>query len=316
MLKKVCVALCFFFLFSRVNLFSQEKPFYDYSLEANFSLQTGVVDELVYENEVLLSKLAWQHIITPMVNLTYNARFNSTFLKLQFQTAIPEKTGTMEDFDYLTPVDGIVSKYSKHDMDVAKSYFFKVQLSYDFKITDIYKLQPLLGATYQNQKFTAVDGYFQYSVGNGVWTPSLEKVALTGSIISYEQTILYPFIGIDNIFLTDSFFFTIHASYFPYVYVQSLDNHYLTGKQYYDDMRAGYGFLTGASFYIPFRKEDDYGLKIGLEYEFFEAYGLSASNTIGSKNNDFSLSHGVTSGTQSGLFRFSVGFVLRPNYWK
>ncbi len=316
MIKKIsALSLCVFLSFF-ISLFSQEKPVYHFNLETNLFLQTGTVDELVFEYGEQISKLVWQQFVTPGVNITYNASLNDALFKFQFQTAIPMQSGLMEDFDYLGADKDVVTLYSRHRLYVENSYFLKTHFGYDFEILPTYKLQPFLGITFQQRKFSGEDGYLQYPIPEGPVTEDTPKNELTGPAISYEQIILYPYVGLENVFLLESCILTLHASFFPYVYVDAMDNHYLRDPpiQFYDQMRGGYGLLVGTSFYMPFKQSSEYGLKVGFDYEFFEAYGITSTNNIGSKYSDFVVSQNASSGTRSNLYRLYIGFVINPNF--
>ncbi len=314
MKNNVHKCFCFMFFFSSAILFSQENSFYDFSLETNLLLQTGVVDELVFENNLPLSKLKWRQYVTPLVNITYNARLSSVFLKSQVTSAIPIKSGILEDFDYLSFSD-TVTHYSKHDLYVDKSFSFDVQVSYRFKLTQKINIHPLVGFTYQNRKFTARDGYLQYPNVGEPWSDTLPITPLSGSSISYEQTILSPYVGVENILIFNDLMVNAGLSFFPFVYVDALDNHYLRQVQFYDEMRGGYIFSLTTSLVMPI-SDTNYGLKFGLDYEYFRSTGKTGMNDLGVKQNDFILSQNSTAGTISNLFRVSVGFVLNPNFWK
>ncbi len=312
--KHFLIIVCTLSLFGII--FSSDAKIYDFSLETNFNAQMGVVNELVYkENGDVLSKLAWKQYITPQINLIYNARVNSVFFNAQLTSSIPLNSGIMEDFDYETSVKDAVTKYSIHDLTVDKSFAFKLHVAYRFNVTNSYKIQPLVGFSYQNRMFTAHDGYYQYAPDGQLWDESLSKVALTGAGISYEQTIMYPFVGFENIFYVKDVICNVSLSFFPYIFVDALDNHYLRTLQFYDKMRGGTVLNVGTSVYVPFKK-NDFGLKFGIGYEYFTSKGTSAYNNLGKENHDFITLSGSSSGTNSNLFKITVGFVLNPKFWK
>ena len=296
MLSRKNSLIFFFLLMKGIFLFADEESILDYSIITFFGIKNGSVNELVYENENQISKLVWDQSMSPQFGIDINFKIWRFFIKTQQINSIPIKSGYLEDFDYLTSNANEISHYSKHD-----SYLDK-----DFS------------ANYQNRKWSAQDGFLQYPLIEGnPWTGNEPKQSLTGTVISYEQSLWYPYFGLENIVhINSSLFLGILAFYYPYVSIDSLDSHFLRSKQFYDIMRDGSGVkIEGWLVIMPFKTQKSVGIKIAANYENFSSYGNSSTNNIGINNNKFIQSDIVSSGTKSTLFSYSLGFIFNPTIW-
>ncbi len=299
--------------FWTTSLFAQIYDFFSHNLETSFLIQNSTVEELVFEGDKQISKLVWQQYLDPSIRITYNARLQSLFLKAQYTSSIPIKSGILENYDYLSSTDAI-THYSNHNLYLDKNFSLQGQLGYMFNFVDVYALKPFVGFTYQNRKFSAQDGYLQYpEISGDEWNASLEKDSVTGVVILYEQAIMYPYVGIDNLFFVDTCMISVYATYLPYVYVDALDSHILRLTQFYDEMRGGYGFTVGTAVSFPLGEKSNIGLKVGFDYEYFNSYGTTSSNVIGINDAEFIVSDNATSGTKNSAYRFIFGVVINPN---
>ncbi|HTO16465.1 MAG TPA: omptin family outer membrane protease [Edaphocola sp.] len=319
MLSRKNSLIFFFLLMKGIFLFADEESILDYSIITFFGIKNGSVNELVYENENQISKLVWDQSMSPQFGIDINFKIWRFFIKTQQINSIPIKSGYLEDFDYLTSNANEISHYSKHDSYLDKDFSANAQISFKIKVNKkYYDIYPLIGVTYQNRKWSAQDGFLQYPLIEGnPWTGNEPKQSLTGTVISYEQSLWYPYFGLENIVhINSSLFLGILAFYYPYVSIDSLDSHFLRSKQFYDIMRDGSGVkIEGWLVIMPFKTQKSVGIKIAANYENFSSYGNSSTNNIGINNNKFIQSDIVSSGTKSTLFSYSLGFIFNPTIW-
>lgn len=241
-IKKIILSV-FLLVVLNCFLFSENSSIFGFSYETGVGLKTGSVEELVFEDEIQISKLLWKQQCVPQFNIECNIKFYSIFIRAKYSTVIPIKSGFLEDFDYLTQTENVISHYSMHDLYTDKDYSFSGQIGYNINIVrKKYQLLPFIGITYQNRKFTAQDGYLQYPVISGSnWTGDEVKTFLTGTVITYEQSIWYPYFGIENKISFGNCSVGLSISYYPYISVDSLDSHILRLAQFYDSMKGSWG---------------------------------------------------------------------------
>jgi outer membrane protease len=103
--------------------------------------------------------------------------------------------GRMEDYDFLIAGSNEVSHYSRHESYLDKDFTGTLALSYVIRL-GVWNLEPGIGFSYSNRKWSAQDGYVQYPI-SGIWNGNEPKQSVSGTIISYEQALWFPFISLN-----------------------------------------------------------------------------------------------------------------------
>jgi outer membrane protease len=175
---------------------------------------------------------------------------------------------------------------------------------------------PVIGFSYQNRKCSAMDGYLQYPVIEGdPWTGEEAEQPVQGTVISYEQSLWSPNVGLKVIFfIHDRILLGLDFLWIPYIFADSLDSHFLRSVQFYDTLRGGYGLrFAGSVNYFP--QKSDLGMFVRLGYEKNEVYGNTSSSSIGIGSDGFQISEGCVSGTRGEGFSFSLGVSYKGLFW-
>lgn len=316
MYNKQCLTILLFLLFCKITIFSQEKTVFDFNVETSAGVKSGKIEELVFENSKQISKLVWKQSLIPVVGIDLSFEFFSLKLRNSLITAIPVKTGFLEDFDYLSETDDVISYYSKHDNYLDKDFTISSTLIYSIQVVNNkYTLNPFLGVSYQNRKNTAQDGFLQYpDTGILEWTGNEEKKEVAGPVISYEQSIFYPYLGLENTLLFSNLISVLSISYYPYMNINSRDSHVLRLVQFYDSMQGGYGYRIGFSFFSNLLRNNYFDIKMEAFYHYFCCYGSTASNGIGLYDREFILTENAGSGTTSSFFVITLGIVPKSRF--
>ena len=161
-----------------------------FELSVSGGIQSGKVSEFVYKNDYVLSRLDWNENIAPFISLSGRVDVFHSILDFSIFSAIPVKSGTIEDFDWLGEDKSRYTQYSRHDLYLTKHFNLEAKAGYEFSFYN-FTVLPQIGIHYRNQKFEGVDGYLQYSFGN-YFSESFTKTQIKGNCISYEQGILFP----------------------------------------------------------------------------------------------------------------------------
>ena len=141
------------------------------SLGAVMGLKNGILDEYVYSkntsgNYKKLSELNWDIENIPYFGTEVDFSYNSVFFNLYASGAIPKRSGTMVDSDWL----GITSStpftektnlsYSENTLEDA--FFLSTEGGYSFSFTDFFDLKASLGLSYNIWSFSGKNGYGWY----------------------------------------------------------------------------------------------------------------------------------------------------------
>ena len=159
----------------------------DFTYETSIALRNSVTKEYVYEGEKCISRLDWIDNIIPILSFTGQGEFFNVIIRTRIDTAVPVKSGVMEDYDFLIEGDSAPSQYSRHDAYGDKDFSCMFETGYRFRFSG-WEIPPALGFSYINRKWTAQDGYLQYPV-YGKWTGDEPKQNIVGTVISYEQAV-------------------------------------------------------------------------------------------------------------------------------
>lgn len=283
-------------------------------LSADIGCRTGIVREYVTNSidDTKLSRLDWQIDAIPTLNFGAKADIYNVIFGGSFLTSIQMDCGKMEDYDWdLYPVgaahNGILTNYSNHTLKLNNFIEANAFLGYNIKLPEtkigIFSIAPLASFFYRNFKFTGNDGYKKYAKDK--W----EEINLRGSVISYQQEILYFSAYLEvNWYLKKDFDFKIFGSYAPYVWCNSIDNHISKSTKYYDYMNGGYAFSVGGEFSWKF-------VALRVSYDFMKRNG---GKTISKENgempkdetNDGDINYRTYPGTDQSFLTVSVKFKL------
>jgi outer membrane protease len=173
--------------------------FYLFAVDVTFDLSSGIknsmTQEYVYDGEKCMSRLDWNNDIIPVLSISRQIEFLNIMVRTSIDSAIPVKSGTMEDYGFLMADSADPSHYSKHDAYLDKDFIGTFEAGYILSFRN-WKLLPTVWFSYLNRKWTAQEGYLQYPV-YGPWTGTEPKQTVAGTVISYEQAIWFPFISIE-----------------------------------------------------------------------------------------------------------------------
>lgn len=287
----ILLSLCSCFTFSFERL--------DFTFESDVGLKNGRVDEIVYQDEKMISLLEWNVLLLPTINLKTNFTIKNFIFDCNCIFAIPTKLGNLKDYDFLSTDDN-VTLFSKHDLIIDNDFSFNFDIGYNFFQLNNFSLLATIGFSYNNRKYSARDGYVEYAVKN----------ELSGIVISYEQEIWYPFVKFDFTFVPSDFIETsFSTSIFPYIFANTLDSHFLRQVQFYDVMRGGFGVELNFSFVTKFSKDDIF-FNLNVTYQYLHCKGNIFSNNIGIKNSNFILSKDCIAQMRCNFFMFDFGIVF------
>lgn len=293
--KKYCflIIILFFsnFLFAKI-----------FELSSSVGIQTGKVEEFVYEKNHTLSRLDWNVDVVPVVSVGGEFNIFHAIIDFSLLSAIPVKVGSMQDYDWQGSDKSKLTNFSDSDLSVSRLFDVEIKAGYEF-VFNKFRLLPEIGFCYRNQEFKAEGGYYQYASSGEYWESSLEKKELRGTIISYEQQFCMPFIFFDSeyCFFKD-FRLKLNARFYPYIYCASVDSHYLRNYEFFDYMKNGLGFSVGAE--IQYKL---FALSFGYEYIKLDS-GTSKARTIGTNSSVSTLDTdpGTTSSVFSVVFTFRI----------
>jgi plasminogen activator len=277
-----------------------------FTLDASAGIKTGRVKEFVISDLGTISELDWNTNVVPFMQAAGRINVFNAVLDLSVSSAIPVRAGSAEDYDWvMSGIGGIFGypvQYSTHDCYLDKMFTLEAKTGYDFHIFSL-SLLPEAGIAYRNQKFSARNGWGQYSTDGSPITGSTEKKYFSGTILSYEQQLVLPFVSLEAEY---TFLGVLSASLYgrvyPYLAADSIDSHYTTKTQYFDSMRGGFGFSVGTS--VQYRR---FGLSV--EYEYMKCVsGSSRSANLGEGTPVYA-SLATTPGTDLSVWTFT--FIYR-----
>jgi hypothetical protein len=161
----------------------------DFTYETSITIRNTVTKEYVYEGEKCISRLDWIDDIVPILSFTGQGEFSNVMIRTRIDTAVPTKSGVMEDYDFLLEGDNAPSQYSKHDAYIDKDFSCMFEAGYRLRFSG-WEIQPALRFSYINRKWTAQDGYLQYPV-YGKWTGDEPKQNIAGTVIGSETSVCF-----------------------------------------------------------------------------------------------------------------------------
>lgn len=240
------------------------------SVETSTGVLYGYTNELVYDNNTLMSKLTWP--IQPITYASIGTEVEMPFsflLSLQGQLGIPLSCGMMEDRDYLN-LDGNVTNYSKSNAIIQSYIDLCGALGYQFRPLDSCLVTMLAGYVFTSYSWTASDGYYQYppesSAPYSDWNSSWTKEPLYGTSVIYSQIYNYPFLDGGFIFdLTRTIHLSGQFRYSPFVTLYDNDEHLLRQLVFSETMTNGY--LINPELQIAFDMTKQVSLAVSISYK-------------------------------------------------
>jgi outer membrane protease len=272
-------------------------------------------------NGSTLSRLDWDENGVPAVTVAGQLNVWNFFLAASVVAAIPAKSGLMQDYDWVLPDKTRNTHYSRHDASIDHHFDGSAKLGYTWRLKN-WRFSPAGGFLYRTRKWSAANGYLQYGSYTGpdaYLTGNEQKLNLFGTGVSYEQIMFIPFAGIEIGYrFNEQFELMLDGNIYPYMWIHSFDNHFLTGVQYYDLMNGGIGGAARLSaLWQPAFAANRFAFKLNVGYEFIgSAVGIDAAAYIGlTPNNGLSTNRAyqvlpVDSKMDSNSFPISLGLVF------
>jgi outer membrane protease len=282
------------------------------TVDIDSGLFWGTAHEYVLKDSEYLSHLEWQENWTPFVSLSGKINLANFFVKAGIVFAIPGESGYAQDYDYfLIPQITDVTNYSKHTAYLDKHTDILALLGHMFYLGR-WTLSPVIGIVHRDRKWSAVDGYLQYADIGTILTENEPKVDYKGTILSYEQKMFFPVAGFRIDYkINEMFSVALDGGVYPYIWAQTIDNHFDIKKQYHDAMEGGFGgkAAVSASHSPAFNKNTVFKLNV-----CWEGYGLpegdTSSGNTGSFNNSLTPDKSANSKTEGSIWSVSLGVLF------
>ena len=232
---------------------------YRFSIEPFYGVRSGTLYEYSYyvqegRADYKISQLEW-HFRPAML---MGGTICSAYGPFEFSTTVLGmnhiQNGVLYDWDFEN-FDGKATKFSEHRAELSASLEASGNIAFRFNFDENFSLAPFAGINYNHMNWDAYDGYSQYAQGTGYWNENLPKTPVTGKVISYSNTMWYPTAGLQ---MQTSFFnfISIQAGFSasPYIYANSVDQHWRRDLEFVDTMRKGYGFFGDIKINVSFLK--------------------------------------------------------------
>jgi outer membrane protease len=203
----------------------------------------GKVHEYVTDKSGnIISRLDWQEDWIPYIIVMPKFAYLRFFIAADFLCTIPlgSNGNIVEDYDYLIENTNVPSLYSRHDSYLDKHYEISGRFGYEFEVQQ-WDIALAAGFQYRAKKWSAVDGYLQYPENGEPWSGYEPKKTVTGTSISYEQAIWITLLSLEFKYNLKNWTFGASGKFFPYVWADSLDTHFIRQIQFYDEMSGGIG---------------------------------------------------------------------------
>lgn len=287
------------------------------SAKENFLLKNYVsigakhssIQESVFQSSVKTSELNWNTVIAPSFTEELSLGLYGFNFLIGFNTVIPVKGGCVEDRDWLFSDKTLLSNYSCHENFIDKDYSVYIKASYAVLLFSGHLiLNSGIGAMYSNEKYSAKNGYYQYSlIENKAVDSDTVKTDLCGTIMSYEISALLPECFIDaDIKLNEKNSIFLGFDFFPYMVVDSVDTHVLRLAEFYDSMKGGFGINLKAGY--GYKVSRKCKLDFSVSYSILSAFGISGSRAIG-ENTSIVKDEDVQSGFNKSCLEVKLGFL-------
>ncbi|GMO33870.1 MAG: hypothetical protein Ta2F_09840 [Termitinemataceae bacterium] len=283
------------------------------SFFGNIEFSTGIIcgtsNEYVMQHDKTISRLDWEENWIPVISVGGQINVFNFFAGGSLNYGIPRKSGILEDYDFLLEDSNAISHYSRHDAYLDKDFAVSIKTGYTVKVRK-WQFAPAIGFLYRTRKWTGTDGYTQYPSDGGAWVGNESKQQVIGTVICYEQSIKHVFASIKIAYTINSNFeVNLDGNFYPYIWAQSLDSHFLGAKQFYDNgMNGGIGGTIGISglYYVNTTK-NRFAVKLNVAYETIgKLKGDTASSSIGATDAVMTNNDGFDSKMASHEWRISA----------
>jgi outer membrane protease len=287
-------------------------PWFSASMETSAGFFYGTMSEFVYEGDQVLSRLDWQEYFVPYAAVVLEFDVKNFLFYFSFLSVLSSTGGLMKDYDYMDPGSAAYTHYSQHTAQFEKHLEFNPAVGYLFTLGN-FIIVPQAGITFRTRKWSAIDGYTQYTQTGQTWSESLPKTQLGGTIIAYEESIWFPVVGLGAGYtFRDHFQVYLLGSYYPYLEVSTIDTHILRKTRYHDTMKGGMGFYaeTLLTYYPKHSDKMSFTASIGWE----GIYSNKGSISLGAVGADPSMAIGRNnySEIESSIWWFTLGMVIYP----
>lgn len=196
------------------------------------------------------------------------------FAAIYTAVGIRQKSGTMEDRDWLEPttVPGSLTLYSEHS-NRAGLLLTDVEAGMILPLVNHFTVRLALAVSYMYLEFEAWDGYIQYGANNHIpnpsnpyvpWNPAWSKDPVSGKGIGYTQHwfIVSPQVGFD--WRPGGAVFSLSFSVSPLVWCTAEDNHYLRQPAFSTEETLKGGLALEPRGTTVFTIGDHWGLGVNL----------------------------------------------------
>ena len=288
-----------FFYMYNLSAFDGKKIRFDFS--TSYQLLNGFINEYVFDKKCLNtdnkeSELDWD--VKNISAIGFGADiflFEHGFAGLSGKFAVSQKSGSMQDYDWLNSLALIdknipdswynnphteLTNYSKHDNHLAQYHSFEARVGWNFYLPFEITLSPFAAYQYEFIHFDGSDGYKTYKEDN--W----EQKDFYGKVISYKQEA--------NAFL---FGLTAKIDFIPKTSIKStimispnltkldtLDLHYLRQTAFLDRMKNVFQLQANIEAQYIFTKYMKVGISASVQYIPLSK-GLDYTRRITSKGN-------------------------------
>ncbi|MCL2264419.1 MAG: omptin family outer membrane protease [Treponema sp.] len=223
-----------FFINANNHVFSQDNKQNEDKYRFSLGIQSGIVygqsRELVYPTVTkgkYLSELTWE--MKPVFYLGLQTDFNRTnlmnkpgfFASAAFKFGIPGDTGVIEDCDWHSTENNLLTDFSSHTNRTREYYWADILIGASIPVKSYFYIKPFLSASLMHFAFTGRDGYGIYTVNN-----SLKYDTFEGEIIKYKQDwfLLAAGFSIGSNILSP-FLFELFFQISPLTYCAAKDEH-------------------------------------------------------------------------------------------
>jgi outer membrane protease len=259
--------------------------FYAYSdglVSGSLEVRGGVLlgqsrEYVVNPDRSILSRLDWDENGVPSVTVAGQLNVWNFFLAASVVSAIPAKSGLMQDYDWELPDKTRYTSYSQHTAHIDHHFDGSAKLGYTWRVKN-WRFSPALGFLYRTRQWSASDGYLQYGkpiivkgeTVSDYLTGNEQKRNLFGTSISYKQNMHIPSIGIEVGYrFNEQFELMLDGSVYPYMRIDSFDSHFLRLTQWHDEMDGGIGGAVRLSaLWKPAFAANRFAFKFNVGYEF------------------------------------------------
>lgn len=253
---------------------------YTFSIASSFGILYGQGEEIVYkyqDKDTYWSQLLWDMKPLFYVGSSLHVSRTNPLEKwgfgadLALKLGIPNKTGVMEDRDWLAVDHDGLTHFSSHDNYTQGAFLLDFSAGISIPFASMVLLKAYGGLSYMQFSWAAQDGFTQYAPGSygtyEPWDDSIAKTPVYGPTISYlqEWLIFTPGISLYVPFLR---FFSIELFFNigPVIFCNDRDDHLLATKRYQYVEHMSRGLLLEPRVEFAFSPHPRLDLSLYLAY--------------------------------------------------